>query len=379
MRASVFITGLAVFLNFAGCGTTDSGSASNSGGATSSSGKSSASSGGSGSSSSSGGASSSSASSSSASSGGSSSGGTSQSGGSKSTGGTSGRGGSSSESSSADDSGGSGGTSSTDSTASSGGQSATGGTSAKGGTGGSVASGGTTASGGQTSSGGSSASSSERRDADVDARVVPPDAEMCTPTGTCSEPNVTVTSGSGYHCCYAYENWVKTGSCTMTLTTDGFSVNWTGSTQFVGRKGIRPGSGSIVTTYTATFNPNGNSYLTLYGWTTEPLVEYYVVDGWGSWRPPGGTSIGTVTSDGGTYDIYKMTRTNEDSIIGKTTFPQYWSVRQQKKTTGGTITLANHIAAWAQKSMPMGTFYEVAMTVEGYQSSGTADVKFSMK
>jgi endo-1,4-beta-xylanase len=29
--------------------------------------------------------------------------------------------------------------------------------------------------------------------------------------------------------------------------------------------------------------------------------------------------------------------------------------------------------------MNMGTYYEVSMTVEGYQSSGTADVKFTMK
>jgi endo-1,4-beta-xylanase len=207
---------------------------------------------------------------------------------------------------------------------------------------------------------------------------------MCKPTGTCTEPNETVTSGSGTHCCYTYENWVNSGSANMTLKTDGFSVNWTGKTQFVGRMGIRPGDGSIVTTYTANFQPSGNSYLCLYGWTTEPLAEYYVVDGWADWRPPGGyaagsNALGTVTSDGGTYDIYKMTRTNEPSIIGTATFPQYWSVRQQKKTTGGTITLSNHIAAWASKSMPMGTFYEVSMTVEGYQSSGTADIKFSMK
>jgi hypothetical protein len=36
------------------------------------------------------------------------------------------------------------------------------------------------------------------------------------------------------HCCYTYENWVGSGSATMTLKTDGYSVAWTGSTQFVG-------------------------------------------------------------------------------------------------------------------------------------------------
>lgn len=379
MRASFFITGAAVFLTLTGCGTTDSGDVSGSGGARSSSAKSSGSSGGSGGASSSGGVSSSTSSSSS---GGSSAGGTSQAGGSKASGGTTSSGGSSSSEASSSGGTSSGGTVSSETTTSSGGQPGTGGASASGGStasGGVASSGGTTASGGQTGSSASVSSGSEGRDAAVDVRAVPPDAELCKPGDTCSEPNLTVTSGSGTHCCYTYENWVNTGSATMTLKTDGFSVNWTGKTQFVGRKGIRPGSGSIVTTYTANFSPNGNSYLCLYGWTTEPLVEYYVVDGWGDWRPPGGTAIGTVDSDGGKYDIYKMTRTNEDSIIGKTTFPQYWSVRQQKKTTGGTITLANHITAWAGKSMPMGTFYEVSMTVEGYQSSGTADVKFSMK
>jgi len=29
--------------------------------------------------------------------------------------------------------------------------------------------------------------------------------------------------------------------------------------------------------------------------------------------------------------------------------------------------------------MSMGSFYEVSMTVEGYQSSGKADIKFSMQ
>jgi endo-1,4-beta-xylanase len=164
----------------------------------------------------------------------------------------------------------------------------------------------------------------------------------------------------------------------MSLKPDGFAVTWTDQTQFVAREGYRPGSGDMIVNYSAVFQPNGNSYLCLYGWTTEPLAEYYVVDGWGSWRPPGGTSIGTVTSDGGTYDIYKMIRTNEPSIQGTATFPQYWSVRQQK-TTSGTITLANHISAWASKGMTMGTFYELSMTVEGYVSSGTADVKFSIQ
>ena len=143
------------------------------------------------------------------------------------------------------------------------------------------------------------------------------------------------------------------------------------------RKGLRPGVKNQVITYSADYKPDGNSYLTVYGWTKNPLIEYYIVDGWGSWRPPGGSSKGTVTSDGGTYDIYQTTRTNAPSIEGTKTFQQFWSGRKEK-ITSGTITCANHFNAWADKGMAMGSFYEVAFNVEGYHSRGSADVKMSM-
>lgn len=232
-----------------------------------------------------------------------------------------------------------------------------------GGTTNTVGTGGMTASGGATSTGGSTANTG---------------GTTATSTGPCTETDRTVTSGSGNHCGYTYEHWVGSGSATMVLKVDGFSVTWTNTAQFMSHHGIRPGSGSLVTEYNATFAPSGVSYLSVYGWTTDPLVEYYIVDSWGSYRPPGGSPLGTIASDGGIYDVYKVMRTNQSSIQGIATFPQYWSVRQQKRTSG-TITLANHVSGWAEKGMGMGTFYEVSMSVEGYESSGTADVKLTIK
>lgn len=200
-----------------------------------------------------------------------------------------------------------------------------------------------------------------------------------TPSG-CTEPEKEVcNNGTGSHCGYNYEYWKDRGTGCLTNTSDGFSVEWSNINNLLGRKGLRPGSKNQIVTYDANYQPNGNSYLCVYGWTKNPLIEYYIVDSWGSWRPPGGQGhIGTVDSDGGTYDIYRTQRVNQPSIQGTATFYQYWSVRTAKRSNG-TITVANHFDAWQSHGMNMGSLYEVSMCVEGYQSSGSADVTVSMK
>ncbi|WP_437299896.1 glycoside hydrolase family 11 protein [Sorangium sp. So ce426] len=195
---------------------------------------------------------------------------------------------------------------------------------------------------------------------------------------TTSEPSVC-SNQTGDHCGFTYQLWKDRGTGCLTSTADGFSVEWSDINSLLGCKGLRPGSANQIVTYEADFQPGGNSYLGVYGWTKKPDVEYYIVDGWGTWRPPGGTrTMGTVTSDGGVYDIYRVDRSDVIGIDGVNAPPQFWSVRTQKRTSG-TITVANHFDAWQSLGMNMGTLSEVSMFVEGYQSSGRAEVSFSMR
>jgi len=189
---------------------------------------------------------------------------------------------------------------------------------------------------------------------------------------------------SGVHDGFDYECWKDRGDVSMTLKGGGtFECKWSNINNVLFRTGKKLDSkkthdelGDISLVYSCSYNPEGNSYLCVYGWTVDPLIEYYIVESWGSWRPPGAKSKGTVEIDGGTYDIYETTRTEQPSIQGRKTFQQYWSVRTEKKT-GGTISVSEHFKAWenvGMTSVKQGKMYEVAFCVEGFRSRGDAEV-----
>ena len=183
---------------------------------------------------------------------------------------------------------------------------------------------------------------------------------------------------------YSYELWNQNnqGTATMNLGEGGaYSCQWSNIENVLFRRGVDfdctktyKELGNISIDYEAEYdNPNENTYLCVYGWTRSPLIEYYIVDSWGSWRPPGAQSKGQINVDGGTYDVYVTDRINQPSIDGNTTFKQYWSVRTTKRTSG-TISVSTHFAEWEKMGMETGKLYEAALNVEGYQSSGTANV-----
>lgn len=185
--------------------------------------------------------------------------------------------------------------------------------------------------------------------------------------------STTGTAGGYYYSCYIESN----GGATMDINTGQYSLTWEASaTDVVAGIGWNPGSAQAIT-YSGTFNAPGNAYLSVYGWTTSPLVEYYITDSYGDYNPSSGlTSLGTVTSDGGTYNIYSTVRTNAPSIQGTATFNQYWSIRTEHRV-GGTITTSNHFNAWKSHGMAMGAFNYQILATEGYESTGSSSITVS--
>ncbi|TGJ88472.1 hypothetical protein E0Z10_g318 [Xylaria hypoxylon] len=180
------------------------------------------------------------------------------------------------------------------------------------------------------------------------------------------------SSQTGSHGGFYYSFWTDGGGSVAYDNRDAgtYHVVWKDVGNWVGGKGWATGSARNIK-FSGEYKPSGNSYLSVYGWTKSPLVEYYIVENYGTYNPgSGGKHLGTVSSDGSTYDIYSAYRSNAPSIEGTSNFQQYWSVRQSKRSQG-TVTTANHFNAWAKTGLKLGSHNYQILATEGYQSSGS--------
>jgi len=240
-------------------------------------------------------------------------------------------------------------------------------------------------------------------------------------TGSSTPQIIGTISGTNY----SYEVWHAKDECTGTnnMTYYGasqgggaaFKANWTqgGRCDFLARVGYKwDVSGKSYKdyedifadyNYARTAHAQGSSsvagdysYIGIYGWvrktSTTSTVEYYIVDDWfgNQWqldtKPVGADQIGAgsylsgkdYTMDGGTYKIYKHTRTNAYSIDSDNdTFDQYFSVRQTIRQCG-TISVTEHFKKWEEAGLPMaGTLYEAKLLAEAGGGAGSIDYRYA--
>jgi len=117
----------------------------------------------------------------------------------------------------------------------------------------------------------------------------------------------------------------------------------------------------------------GMTIAAYYGWTRSPLVEWYVIDNWLNHRSTPGNLLGTFTSDGGTYEVWRHDRVGHH-INGYGAFTQLKSVRTQVAPLGTnrTITFRNHVDAWAGFGLNLlnADWYYQVFLIEGWESDG---------
>ncbi len=190
---------------------------------------------------------------------------------------------------------------------------------------------------------------------------------------------------------YSYELWASgSGSGCMTVygVAANFSASWSNVEDFLARVGLQfdqtktPAQlGTISSDFAETKTGNtGLVYIGIYGWTVNPLREYYILDDWGSTKPAGTASdgtprthVGTITVDGDTYDVWMHTQTNKPAITGDNkTFDQYFSVRQTARSCGH-ISISEHFSKWIGLGLQLGNLEEAKLLVEAQDSSGTVD------
>ena len=218
-------------------------------------------------------------------------------------------------------------------------------------------------------------------------------ASTCTPgtpltggTQYCSNSRGNVGGGG-----YSYELWAEgtgTGCMTVFGVDATFNANWSNVEDFLARVGLtfdQTKTHTQIGTISADFaetktGSNGLVYVGIYGWTVDPLREYYILDDWGTTMPAGTASdgtprdhVGTITVDG---EPTKSGRRRE-----RTSLPSRATTRRSISTSASGRRLASAATSpspsispsGSVSGLPLGKLYEAKILVEAQASTGTID------
>lgn len=91
-----------------------------------------------------------------------------------------------------------------------------------------------------------------------------------------SELQPRTSPGTGTHDGYFYSFWTDgAGSINYENTQGGsYTVSWQNVGNYVAGKGWNPGAARTIN-YSGSFQTSGNGYLSIYGWTQNPLVSQH--------------------------------------------------------------------------------------------------------
>lgn len=185
---------------------------------------------------------------------------------------------------------------------------------------------------------------------------------------TLKNHNIKETASTGTDHGFFWQNYVSGGSSTISFPNanqypGNFAVSYSNVGDVVAGKGWNPGSshsiGYNVGNISGSFNNFG-----IYGWTTSPLIEYYVTE----FGNVSGTVVNTISSDGHNYTFSKHQQVNQPSIQGTATFWQYLDNWGGSSTgSNHTVTMANHINNWKNRGgQGFGSYNLQILAIEAY-------------
>jgi endo-1,4-beta-xylanase len=177
-------------------------------------------------------------------------------------------------------------------------------------------------------------------------------------------------AATGWDHNFYWQNYVSSGSSNISFPSAGtypgnFAVSYSNVGDVVAGKGWNPGSSSRVINYNIGALSGSYNFVGVYGWTTNPLIEYYVCE-LGS-ITYAAQNVGSVSSDGRNYSLWKHQQVNQPSIIGTATFWQYMSQWGGSGTgTSRSINMGNHMNAWKSKMGNLGSNNLQIFAIEAY-------------